>query len=236
MPRGSEVVNVLRGAPPVARWAGRGDAPAGPKVRRARVSRRWACAREGRASRRGSSASGVSPGSAKPVRSSGNGLRLPWRAPADGPCALRPAIRPRSPRPPCPRPAAFTHGPVGPGVDAPRALAGEARPPGPAAKVAAPGSGRGLYLLRSGCPWRLLPREYPPWRTVYTQFRRWRLAGTLRAAHDRLRERVRLVEGRQPEPGAAILDSQMVKGTGVGGPARLRRREAGKGPQALPAG
>jgi putative transposase len=77
-----------------------------------------------------------------------------------------------------------------------------------------------FYLLRSGCPWRLLPREYPPWRTVYTQFRRWRLAGSLRAAHDRLRERVRLAEGRPPEPSAAVLDSQTAKGTGVGGPAR----------------
>jgi putative transposase len=77
-----------------------------------------------------------------------------------------------------------------------------------------------FYLLRSGCPWRLLPRDYPPWPTVYTQFRRWRLAGTLRAAHDRLRERVRLAEGRDPEPSAAILDSQTARTTGVGGPAR----------------
>jgi transposase len=55
-----------------------------------------------------------------------------------------------------------------------------------------------FYLLRSGCPWRLLPRDYPPWPTVYTQFRRWRLAGTLRAAHDRLRERVRLARAGTP--------------------------------------
>jgi putative transposase len=77
-----------------------------------------------------------------------------------------------------------------------------------------------FYLLRSGCAWRLLPREYPPWQTVCSQFRRWRLAGTLRAAHDRLRERVRLAEGRDPEPSAAILDSQTARTTGVGGPAR----------------
>jgi putative transposase len=77
-----------------------------------------------------------------------------------------------------------------------------------------------FYLLRSGCPWRLLPREYPPWRTVYTQFRRWRIGGALHAAHEELRRSVRTAEGRGPEPSAAVLDSQTVKGTGVGGPAR----------------
>src|SRR5215207_6161229 len=77
-----------------------------------------------------------------------------------------------------------------------------------------------FYLLRSGCAWRLLPREYPPWRTVYTQFRRWRIGGTFHAAHDRLRERVRLAKGRPADPSAAVLDSQTVKTAGVGGPAR----------------
>jgi len=77
-----------------------------------------------------------------------------------------------------------------------------------------------FYLIRSGCPWRLLPRDFPPWQTVYSQFRRWRLDGALRAAHDRLRERARLAAGRDPQPSAAIVDSQSVRTTGVGGPAR----------------
>ncbi len=47
------------------------------------------------------------------------------------------------------------------------------------------------YLSRSGCAWRMLPREYPPWQTVYYHFRKWRLDGRLRRAHDRLREAVR---------------------------------------------
>ena len=35
-----------------------------------------------------------------------------------------------------------------------------------------------FYVLKSGCPWRLLPRDFPPWRTVYHYFfRQWRLAG-----------------------------------------------------------
>lgn len=34
-----------------------------------------------------------------------------------------------------------------------------------------------FYLVRSGCQWRLLPREYPPWKTVYHYFRAWRITG-----------------------------------------------------------
>ncbi len=36
-----------------------------------------------------------------------------------------------------------------------------------------------FYLLRSGCAWRMLPKEYPPWQTVYYHFRRWRRDGRL---------------------------------------------------------
>jgi transposase len=35
-----------------------------------------------------------------------------------------------------------------------------------------------FYVLKSGCPWRLLPRDFPPWKTVYDWFRRWRIDGT----------------------------------------------------------
>jgi putative transposase len=79
-----------------------------------------------------------------------------------------------------------------------------------------------FYLLRSGCSWRMLPREYPPWQTVYYHFRKWRLDGQLlRRAHDRLRETVREAKGREPDPSAAVIDSQVVKTTPVvGGPER----------------
>ena len=78
-----------------------------------------------------------------------------------------------------------------------------------------------FYLLRSGCSWRMLPREYPPWQTVYYHFRRcWRRDGRLRRAHDRLREELREVEGRDRDPSAAVIDSQVVKTTPVGGPER----------------
>jgi len=77
-----------------------------------------------------------------------------------------------------------------------------------------------FYVLRSACAWRMLPREFPPWPTVYARFRRWRVSGTLRRAHDALRARVRVAEGRAPEASAAVIDSQSAKTTGVGGPER----------------
>ena len=78
-----------------------------------------------------------------------------------------------------------------------------------------------FYLLKSGCAWRMLPREYPPsWQTVYYHFRKWRRDGRLQQAHDRLRATVRESECRDRDPSGAVLDSQVVKTTGVGGPER----------------
>jgi putative transposase len=74
-----------------------------------------------------------------------------------------------------------------------------------------------FYVLKSGCPWRLLPREFPPWKTVYDWFRRWRINGTWERLNAALRERLRARLGRNPKPSAAIVDSQSVKTTGVGG-------------------
>jgi putative transposase len=66
----------------------------------------------------------------------------------------------------------------------------------------------GFYVLRPGCAWRYLPREYGPWQAVYYYFRQWRRDGTWIAIHARLRELARLHAGRDPTPSAAILDSQ----------------------------
>jgi putative transposase len=77
-----------------------------------------------------------------------------------------------------------------------------------------------FYVLKSGCAWRLLPRDFPPWETVYWWFRRWRLDGTFERLNAALRERLRTSLGRNAHPSAAIVDSQSAKTTGVGGEQR----------------
>jgi transposase len=68
-----------------------------------------------------------------------------------------------------------------------------------------------LYLDRTGCAWRYLPGDFPPWQTVYGYFAAWRDDGTLARLHDTLRAQVRAAAGRNPEPTAAVIDSQSVR-------------------------
>src|SRR5262245_14529844 len=74
-----------------------------------------------------------------------------------------------------------------------------------------------LYVNRTGCQWRQLPRDYPPWSTAYDYFRKWRAAGVWQRVNDALREQVRRKAGRKRTPKAAALDSQSAKAAGSGG-------------------
>lgn len=67
------------------------------------------------------------------------------------------------------------------------------------------------YSVRTGCQWRMLPKEYPKWQTVYYYFRRWRDAEWFITLNDTLRQKIRLTVGKKPHPSAAIIDSQSVK-------------------------
>lgn len=81
------------------------------------------------------------------------------------------------------------------------------------------------YLNRTGCGWRHLPHDFPPEGTVRDYFHRWRRAGVWQTIHDTLRRTVREEDGRQPEPTAAIIDSQSIKATRTTG---TRGYDAGK--------
>ncbi len=74
-----------------------------------------------------------------------------------------------------------------------------------------------FYLLRSGCPWRMMPREYPPWQTLYRYFRAWQHTGVWEKINAVLRERLRRASGKHSTPSAAIIDSQSSKTTEKGG-------------------
>ncbi|MCA9995796.1 MAG: IS5 family transposase [Anaerolineales bacterium] len=82
-----------------------------------------------------------------------------------------------------------------------------------------------LYLLRTGCQWRMLPHDLPTWQTVYYHHRKWRSNKTWEKVNRLLSQEVRQQAGRETTPSAAIVDAQSVKTTLVKG---KRGYDAGK--------
>jgi putative transposase len=74
-----------------------------------------------------------------------------------------------------------------------------------------------FYLVRTGCQWKNLPREYPNYKSVYYHYRKWCLDGTWEQINRALVYLERKRRGRLPHPSAAIIDSQSSKTTESGG-------------------
>ena len=74
-----------------------------------------------------------------------------------------------------------------------------------------------LYMLRSGCQWRMLPHDLPPWPTVQYYFYKWRDEGVWEQVNQALRRRERVRRGKEPDPSAVVIDSQSVKTVEKGG-------------------
>lgn len=82
-----------------------------------------------------------------------------------------------------------------------------------------------LYVNKTGCQWRNLPKDLPPWASVYHYYRMWTRSTLLPQIHAHLREHVRLEAGKKRKPTAAILDSQTIKSSESSGE---RGYDAGK--------
>jgi transposase len=78
------------------------------------------------------------------------------------------------------------------------------------------------YVDRTGCQWRMLPKDFPPHTTVYRYFWEWSRYGVLDRIHQELLEKCRQACGREADPTAAIIDTQVARATEKGGPASIR--------------
>jgi putative transposase len=70
-----------------------------------------------------------------------------------------------------------------------------------------------LYLVKTGCQWRLLPGDFPKWQIVYYYFRVWKSSEIIEVIHESLVEKIRKEKGKNEEPTVGIIDAQSVKNT-----------------------
>lgn len=73
-----------------------------------------------------------------------------------------------------------------------------------------------FYVLRTGCQWRYLPKDFPPKSTVWRYFKQWRDDGVLERMHDALRTKVRTAEKPYSPRTTGSVDSQSVDTTSGG--------------------
>jgi len=74
-----------------------------------------------------------------------------------------------------------------------------------------------FYIEKTGCQWRMLPKDFPPKETVWQQFRHWRDDKTLENIRLTLNQQVRQKVGKASLPSVVIADSQSVKTAQKGG-------------------
>lgn len=67
------------------------------------------------------------------------------------------------------------------------------------------------YIVRGGITWRMMPNDLPPWEMVYQQTQRWLKAGVFEAIVHDLRTLLRVAQGRNEQPSAAIFDSRTLQ-------------------------
>jgi len=68
-----------------------------------------------------------------------------------------------------------------------------------------------MYLVKTGCQWRMLPKEFPKWQLVYYYYRKWVEAEVFDMLLDKLRSKVRISQGQQARATLGIMDSQSVR-------------------------
>ena len=68
-----------------------------------------------------------------------------------------------------------------------------------------------LYLLKTGCQWRMIPKDFAPWESVYYYFSKWKNEGVIEKLLDTIRSKVRIMSGREESPSLGIIDSRSVK-------------------------